>query len=215
MPTTPNIVKARVVMTGRLGKGGFVMDNIDAADPESEVYRQIKSITDKGQMTDEDRQRKDRLAYQGALYLNDAKTGLVLPHRCVKRSLRSGAYLVGGVSLSGKIDAGVEGDSVTHPMLYAAAPDDRNAPEPIKMYDDQRYRLRMMVNKNPTGKKAMVASVRPILPVWSVELTLTVFNEIVSWEQFVRTLQTTGESVGVGNARRLGYGRFDVNITRI
>jgi hypothetical protein len=222
VPTTPNRNEARVVLTGKPGNG-LVLDNIDTADPENEVNQLVKAITDKkGQMTDEDRKRKDRLAYQGALYLNADKTGLVLPYRCIKRALRSGAYLVGGTALSGKVNAGVESTGLLEfPINYYASSLEPGktlppaGPPPTALYDNERYRLRLMVNKNPSGKKTMVPSVRPVLPDWSMELTLTVFNEIVGWDAFVRALEVTGESVGIGNARQLGYGRFHTSVTKI
>lgn len=209
MPSaTANVYQAEVTFTGTIG---LVLDNIDTADPENPINVEIKKITDKGQdMTEEDRKRKDWLAYQGAFYKDDDGR-LVMPWRSIKRALRSGAYLVGGTSLSGKMDAGIEPGitAVEFPLTYKG-PDD-----PAKLYEDQRYRLRLMVNKNPSGKKAMVPSVRPILPDWSLTFPVTVFNEIIGWDRFVRAVEITGKSTGIGNARKLGYGRFAVDIRQI
>ena len=208
MPSvTPNVYQGEVTFTGTIG---LVLDNIDTADPENPIAIEIKQITDKGQdMTEEDRKRKDWLAYQGAFYRDD--TGhLVVPWRSIKRALRSGAYLAGGTSLSGKMDAGIEPGvtAVEFPLSYEGPTDT------AKMYDDKHFCLRLMVNKNPSGKKAMVPSVRPILPEWSLTFPVTVFNEIIGWDRFVRAVEITGKSVGIGNARKLGYGRFAAAIKR-
>jgi len=205
MATTPNIYKAQISLEGTTG---LVLDNIDTADPENAIAQQIKQITDKDEMTHEDRQRKDWLAYHGALYL-DASKHLVMPYRCIKRALRSGAFLTGGTSLSGKMDAGVSASALEFPLGYTGPED------PARLYEDDRFKLRLMVNKNPSGKKAMVPSVRPILPDWSLQFTLTVFNEIIGWERLVRAIDATGTSVGIGNARKLGYGRFNAQVTKL
>jgi len=208
MPATPNVDTAKVVLTGTTP---LVLDNIEHADPEDPIYRQIKEITDKGkEMTDEDRKRKDWLAYSASLYLGgtDGDRRVVMPWVNINRALRTGAFRIGGVSASGKADGGIASGALEFPLIHKG-PDD-----PRQLYDNERFRLRKMVNKNPTGKKAMVPSVRPIFPEWGLELTLIVFNEIISWDMFNRVISATGTAVGVGNARKLGYGRFTAEVAQ-
>lgn len=209
MPATPNIDTARVILTGTTP---LVLDNIEHADPEDPLYQQIKEITDKGkEMTVEDRRRKDWLAYNASLYLAPAPEGgkrVVIPWVNVNRAMRTGAFRIGGTSASGKADGGIATGSLEFPLIHGGPSD------PAKLYEDERFRLRKMVNKNPTGKKAMVPSVRPIFPEWRVELTLHVFNEVISWDMFSRIMSATGTSTGIGNARKLGYGRFEAEVTR-
>lgn len=208
MPET-NVYTAHVQVTGTTA---LVMDNIEHADPEDPIARAIKEITDKGpDMTSEDRKRKDWLAYRASLYVEDTPGGgqrLVIPSRLVTRALRTGAFRIGGTSLSGKVDGGVAVSSLSYPLLYEGPQD------PDKLYEDSRFRFRTMVNKNPTGKKAMVPQVRPVFPEWGLEFTLTVFNEIVTWDAFARAMQATGTAAGIGNARKLGYGRFTAEIAK-
>ncbi len=203
MPVTPNVDRARLTLTSRTA---LVLDNIRTADPENEIAREIKAITDKPEMTAEDRQRKDRLAYAGALYL-DEDGELIFPWANISRALRSGAYLIGKASLAGAVGSGISASEVNFPLNY-------QGPPVGKLYEDERYRLRLMVNKNPSGKKAMVPSVRPVLPDWSMEFTVAVFNEVIGWDKFARAVAVTGELVGIGNARRLGYGRFTADIQK-
>jgi hypothetical protein len=202
MTAITNVYQATVTMTGTTG---LVLDNIEAMDPDGDIAREIKRITGKDEMTDEDRARKDRLAYQGSLYLDDTNR-LVLPYRCIKRALRSGAYLVGSTALAGRMDKGIETSALEFPLDYEGPQD------PVKLYEDKRFRLRLMVNKNPTGKKAMVPSVRPLLPEWALTCTITVFNEVIGWDKFVQSVEATGLMVGVGNARKIGYGRFSASV---
>jgi hypothetical protein len=187
------------------GTTPLVMDNIEHADPDDKIAREIKKITDKSQLTDEDRHRKDRLAYVASLYLEGGR--LVVPWAALRRALATGAYYIGGTSLSGKVDKGVSCAVIDAPLEY-------DGPEPDKLFDDERFRLRKMVNKNPTGKKAMVATIRPVFPEWSAAFPVTVFNDICGFDDFVRALQATGATIGVGNARKLGYGRFTVRAVK-
>jgi hypothetical protein len=184
------------------------MDNIEHSDPEDPIAQQIKAITDKKtDMTSEDRRRKDWLAYNASLYIRDG--GIVLPWRCINRALRTGGYYIGGASASGKADAGVACGVLEIPLDYSGTQD------PAKLHEDEKFRFRTMVNKNPTGKKAMVPSVRPIFPSWGLTFELTVFNEIISWDVFTRVFQAAGTAAGLGNARKLGYGRFTTEIEKM
>ncbi|SRR6266568_2282582 len=204
MTSLTDIYKAKVEIKGTTG---LVLDNIDSMDPDSKVAQEIRKITSKSEMTEEDRYRKDWLSYNGSLYL-DADRKLILPYRCIKRSFISGAYQIGSTSLAGKMDKGVE-TSATEFLL------DYEGPEPDKLFDDERFRFRLMVNKNPTGKKAMVPSVRPILPEWGMTCILTVFNGIIGWEKFAESVKAAGMLIGVGNARKLGNGRFTAKVTKL
>lgn len=202
MATTSTVDRARVRL---IGTTGLVLDNIASADPDSEIFREIKAITDKKEMTAEDRQRKDWLAYHGALYVDGDR--VMLPWANILRALRSGANLVGGAMLSGKAASGIASAATDFEIEH-------DGPKPDRLYDDPRFRLSKMVNKNPSGKKAMIMTVRPIFPQWEVNFGLTVLNEVIGWDQFKRVFEMTGEAVGVGNARRLGYGRFATEITK-
>jgi len=183
------------------------MDSIEHSDPIDPIARQIKEITDKkDQMTDEDRRRKDQLAYLAGLYLTDGR--LVIPWALVRRALATGAFYIGGTSLSGKVDKGVSCLMIEAPLQY-------DGPEPGKLFEDDRFCLRKMVNKNPTGKKAMVATIRPQFPEWTAAFTVSIFNDVVGFSDFTRAIQATGKTVGIGNARKLGYGRFSVQVTKL
>lgn len=210
MPATPNVDTAKVVLTGTTP---LVLDNIEHADPEDPICQQIKEITDKGKdMTAEDRKRKDWLAYNASLYLGsgvDGSRAVVMPWVNINRALRTGAFRIGGTSASGKADGGIASGALEFLLIHKGPRD------PGKLYEDEQFRLRKMVNKNPTGKKAMVPSVRPIFPEWSLELTLIVFNEIISWDMFNRVISATGTAVGIGNARKLGYGRFTAEVAQL
>ena len=163
MPTTTaNVYQAEVTFTGTIG---LVLDNIDTADPENPIAVEIKKITDKGSdMTEEDRKRKDWLAYQGSFYKDDAgkpryAVALHQESTALRCLPRRGNLALGqdrrrdrAGSHSRRVPAVIQGAGGYH----------RNSTK------TKHYCLRLMVNKNPSGKKAMIPSVRPILPRWSL-----------------------------------------------
>lgn len=196
-----NVDSATVVLTGSTP---LVMDSIEHSDPEDPLSKAIRSITAKGaSMTEEDQHRKDRLAYMSSLYLNDDGR-LVIPWNNVSRALTTGAYYVGGTALSGKVDKGASCVGSGESLLSYTGP------EPPKLFDDPAFCLRKMVNKNPSGKKAMIATTRPKFDDWSVSFPVVVLNDVCGFDDFIRALTATGATVGIGNARKLGYGRFTV-----
>lgn len=194
-----NVDTAVITLTGTTP---LVMDNIEHTDPEDPIAREIRKITDKKTaMTEEDRHRKDRLAYMASLYLDNGQ--LIVPWALLRRALATGAYFIGGPSLSGKVNNGVSCTIIAAPLIYSG-------PEPSRLFEDDKFCLRKMVKKG-TG---MVPSTRPVFPEWSAVFTVTVLNDICGFEDFVRAAQTTGATAGIGNARKLGYGRFSASVER-
>jgi hypothetical protein len=45
-------------------------------------------------------------------------------------------------------------------------------------------------------------------------VTVLVLTELINWDAFCKVIDLAG-NVGVGNARKIGYGRFDVQITKL
>ena|SRR6266702_2917036 len=193
MPVTPTVTRFMVTMTGTTP---LVMDRM-AGDDEP-ATREIKQITAKGgNMTPEDLRRKDTLQYHSRLYQDQGV--LVMPWANVFRAMRSGAALISTRTAS-QI-GGLAVSAVSIPLLYSG-------PDVERLFADPSFQWRTMVNGNPTGKKAMVPTVRPVFSSWGLQVPLTVFNEVVGEEVARRVLDITGQAIGIGNARKLGYGRF-------
>lgn len=118
MPVAVNVDTAKVVLTGTTA---LVMDNIEHSDPDDPIAQEIKKITDKGKdMTEEDRHRKDWLAYHASLYVQDTGDSrrIVIPWKNINRALRTGAFRIGGVSASGKADGGIACAVLDFPLDY-------------------------------------------------------------------------------------------------
>jgi hypothetical protein len=199
---TAAIYRAHVVLTGTTG---LVLNNIRLADPEDPVVIERKQITGKRQMTSEDRERAEFLQWNGSLYEEAGQ--IIFPVVNVLRSVQS---IAAAFRDKTRVERGVSSaGAVSVPLQY-------NGPSDLqKLYEDPRFRFRTMVNGNPSsGKKAMVPSLRPVFPEWRIELGLIVFNDVLGWDQFAKYVELAGSGEGIGNARKLGYGRFTAEISK-
>jgi hypothetical protein len=200
---TTNVYKLHLTLTGT---SPLVVNNIRGADPDEPLVREMKKITDKKTgMTDEDRQRLELLKWRCSLYDQDAQGHLLFPVANILKSFqraagqfRKGTQLVRAVS-----------PAQASAIIHHDGPKDLD-----KLYSDNRFRLRNMVNTNPTGKKTMVPTVRPVFPRWSMELDVILLNDVLGETDFTRCAELAGVGEGIGNARPLGYGRFGIEIKR-
>src|SRR5215475_13764262 len=155
---TSNINKLQVTLTGT---SPLVVNNIRGADPDEPLVRQIKSITEKKtRMTDEDRERLELLKWTCSLYEQDVQGNLMFPTAGIIKSFEKAAgQFRKGTALSAAIQP-TEAMTVIH----------HNGPRDLDaLYADARFKLRNMVNSNPSGKKAMVPAVRPLFPEWVMQ----------------------------------------------
>lgn len=213
----PIEVMARVVLTG---KSPLLMHNPRTADPDDEMQAAIAEITDKrSKMTGEDRKRKEALQWRACLYSDDIKEGdeiaerVIVPMMWLTRAWEEGGKTLGAGTAS-KGAAVVRSVTQTETLLRLRY----DGPQDILgLAADPRFRYRTMVNPNPTGgKKKLLPSVRPIFPSgWELTTDLSVVTSMgLSFDDFQRASHAAG-NCGIGDARKLGFGRFRVRITKL
>lgn len=203
--------RARITLTGR--SPGLVLNNGELADDTNPFAVQIAELVDAGRgrkkLTDEQRDRKDHLNWRGSLYVNP-EGRLYLPANNLLRAIVAAAR---EYNLGTKIeDRGAVILEAAPPELILAhdGPDDLE-----KLWSDTRYRFRTLVNPNPSSRtKGLLPLMRPVFPSWSITTTVLILPEIINWESFVKVMEGAG-NVGIGNARKIGYGRFDVKIDKL
>lgn len=187
------------VMLTLTGRTGMVMHNPRLVDPEDPFVRAIKEITDKGsKQTDADRVEVGRLEWFGGIY-HDPEMGVYVPTwnivKCLNRGgvvTRQGTDVLRAVS--------VFTDKV--PLVY-------NGPKNIEeLYEKPEFRFRKEVG---IGQKK-VMRVRPIFRKWSLEMELELLVEALNPSDLQRITETAGLSDGLMDARKLGFGRFDVEM---
>lgn len=213
----PIEINARVVLNGRTA---LVMHHTRTADPDNDMQAAINEIVAKGRkMTPEDRKRKEALQWRATLY-TDKEDGngvpqgrLIVPMKWLISAWEGGGKTLGtGTSSKGAavVRSVVPGETQMH--LTYDGPQDIN-----ELSKDPRFQWRTMVNPNPSAsQKKLLPSMRAIVPPpWSVTTDLSVVTDMgLSWEDFQRASHAAG-NIGIGDARKLGYGRFRVKITKL
>jgi hypothetical protein len=197
--------KARLDLTGVTP---LVINNAQLADPTNSYTIEIRAITDKGiKMTPEEREQKEALQWAGSLYLNDDGR-IVFPGRNFLRAFRDVAPTF---KAGADIDRGGVMIADTEVDIQHDGPADRR-----KLWENPRYRFRTVVNGNPTKgpKGGKVVSMRPVFPVWAMTVNVVVFADILGWDKFEKIIDAAGAQ-GIGNARKLGYGRFTAKVTKL
>lgn len=213
----PMDITVRAVLTR---KSPLVMHHPRTADPDDEMKLAIDEIVAKGkQMTPEDRKRKEDLQWRASLYTEEVKEGddvprerVIVPMIWLIRALEGGGKTLGtGTSSKGAAVFRSVTPTETFMLLGYDGPQDVAG-----LGRDSRFRWRAIVNPNPTASKPVkLPSVRAIFPAWEVTTTLHLVTDMgLSWADFERAFRAAG-NIGIGDARRLGYGRFNVKLTKL
>jgi hypothetical protein len=202
--------RVRLTLTGQAP--GLVLNNGELADDTNPIAIQIAEIRPpRGKkMTDEQRERKDWLNWRGSLYIGE-EDGLILPARHLFKAIVEAAKEFKlGTAIEDRGAIALEETELPLVLEATGIPHDLD-----KLWGNPRYRFRTLVNPNPSStKKGKLPLMRPVFPVWSVEATVRMFPEMLNWDTFGKVVEAAG-NVGVGNARKIGYGRFSVDIQEL
>lgn len=211
-------ITVKVVMTG---KAPLVMHHARTADPDEPLQIAISEIiAKKAKMTAEDRKRKEQLQWRAGLYTEDVKHDgesepretLIVPTICLHRAYEEGGKTLGS-GTSSKGAAAFRSITMTETYMIL----DYDGPQDIAaLATDPHYRLRTLVNPNPTGgRKVKLPSVRPMFPTWRLTTILDVVTDMgLSWADFEKVVRAAGQ-IGIMDARKIGYGRFSTRITKL
>lgn len=181
------------------GRSGLVMHNPRLIDPEDEIVRAIAEITAKGsKQTDADRASVGRLEWFGGIY-HTPDAGVHVPSWNIVKCLNRG-----GVITRQGTDVLRALSPVTDvvPLIY-------DGPRDLdKLYERPEFRFRKEVG---IGQKK-VMRVRPIFRRWALEFEAELIEEAMNPGDLLRVAETAGMVEGLLDARKLGYGRFSVEM---
>lgn len=205
---------AQIAVFDMVGTSPLLMHNIQMANPLNPFTREMKRLRDEKKKVKKDEdaellimEQMSDVEFFGGLYLDPADTakGPCLP----ALSLRGCAIEGGRLSREGKtveravgcVSATdmfrVEYDGPRDPKVLATLPAFRD----MRMVDIQ-------------GSK--VLRTRPVFNEWSVNGARLWFDAtLASAERIEEFVSTAGQACGVGDARSLRYGRFDVTNFRV
>lgn len=169
---------------------------VDPLDPMSIEKRRLAKHKDKA--SEAFQADIGRIEWFGALYLDDdCKPRLAIPCDNILRAMRDAAARE-------KLGETVKREVTIDPPLIDFL--DHGGPKDLEaMYADPRFVLR----KSVAQQKARVMRVRPRLPVWAAEFTMTIGGAQTLTEDDVRRILTNAGMVGIGTWRPR-YGHFRV-----
>jgi hypothetical protein len=176
------------------GTSPLVMHNVNLADPNNPVVKEIAAITDKGsKMTDAERLEVSRLEFIGGLYLG--KGGPVMPTRNILRCVANAAKIR---------RLGKDVERALIPTTMEVALRYKGPRDPTGLWDAVEYRYMAAVRVN----RGLVMRMRPAFPEWQVTSEWEVLTEILDYRDLKSITETAGLIEGLGDNRRNGYGRF-------
>jgi len=183
------------------GKTPLLMHNERLSDPDDEITKKIKEITAKRtHATENDKEQISKLEFRGGLYL-DLKDNLVIPTANLIRCIREAATVT---KAGKKISRGLSPTEM-HVPLTIDGPNNLD-----KIIKEDRYFDRRQVKVN----NGRVKRTRPIFQTWSFETYFELLDDVLNFDEFVRIIEMAGRAVGLCDARILGFGRFDVKVSK-
>jgi hypothetical protein len=185
------------------GTTPLVMHNIQMADPTNKLVKEIKGLTSKPakQKTDEDALEVARLEFLGGLYgPDDLYDYVYVPCWNVVRSFenaarqwRQGATIIRALTVTEEVA-----------RLEFGGPHD-----PAKLWADGRYSWTTSVGI----QRSKTQRTRPIFRQWSLETDLIFDEEVMDRADLERAAERAGRVEGLGDARKLGRGRFVARVS--
>ena len=211
MQEDENLVTAELTLTGT---HYLTMNNILAADPDRPLNKEHAALVDRGRgkskRTEVEEQRLRRIQWERSLYL-DADRKLVFPTYNVKCCFAAGAksYRLGSTTERAL--------TMLEPMVPLEYDKDLMELSLDELWESGAASWSTVVNGNPSAAKgsSKVMLTRPRLQPWSLTCTVQVDKQILDWADFEKVVEAGGRGVGIGNARKLGHGRFTVEIKQV
>lgn len=180
-----------------IGTQPLLMHNVQLADPDNEFAKAIAQIAKKRTKTEQDRFEIARYEFLGGLYLGPG--GPVIPTANIRKCFAESAK----ITKRGKaVERAVVMHALHEPVEYDGPRD------PAALWDQPKFRSRMVVGV--VGRR--VVRTRPMFAEWRVRAAVTLFPDILDLDEFVVIAEQAGLIEGLGDGRRLGYGRFATEV---
>lgn len=179
------------------GRSGLVMHNGRLADPLDPLAAQLSKLTSKSGKTEEEQRAIADFEWRASLYWDD---GPYIPAENVIRSFRDAAT-------AWKLGERVY-DFVV--VLSDKLPLQHDGPADLsKLAAREEYVLRktVKIGRNRTART------RPIFRTWSLAFDIELEEDGLNFADLERIAERAGRLKGLGDARKLGYGRFDAHLT--
>ena len=174
----------------------MLMHNGRLSDPLDEITKELKKLTSKKKKTEDDHADMADVEWRGGLYWDSARKFLAIPSGNLLAVVTEGARK----QKNGKqAQAAVFETQEVYPLKY-------DGPTTIKaLMKDPRFRHR---SRARVGMAAVMRT-RPMIPKWSLPITLDINENLLNLSEVEAALEAAGEQVGLGDWRPR-FGRFTV-----
>lgn len=176
----------------------LVMHSSRLIDSEDEIVRSIAELTGKRNKTDEDFRAVAKLEFLGGLYY-DHSVGVHVPSWNLIRTFeqagkatRQGTDIIRAVHLTT--------DKI--PLIYSGP----KTPEELWELPEHRFRTAVGVQRNK------IIRMRPIFRQWQLSFEVELETDIMNPRDFEGIVAKAGRVEGLGDARKLGNGRFTATV---
>lgn len=182
------------------GSQPLLMHNIQLANPANSYAKALKTLNDKKKGKNANKEAiSDEIAeteWEGGLYF-DRKAGPFLPGPMFRAAMISAARAY----RKGKdIERGVYTVSRVNALDYEGPRDLNGLKGADQFWDVQMVRV----------GNARVPRCRPRFDEWSTEIEVTYNEELISLDTLTEHLRNAGRMEGVGDGRKLAFGRFEI-----
>jgi hypothetical protein len=209
MEKLDNLVTAEITVSGT---GYLTLNNIDAANPDLPLNKEHAALVDRGRgksnRTEVEEARMRRIQWERSLYLS-ADRKLTFPTYNIACCFVAGAksYRLGSTT-----ERALTMMEMDVPLAY-----DQDGMTLDELWDSGVTTWSTIVNGNPSAAKgsSKVMLTRPRLRPWSLTCTVEVDVQVLDWDDFEKVVHASGRGVGIGNARKLGHGRFTAEIKQL
>jgi len=179
------------------GITGLLQHNPRLIDSRDEIVREIAAINKKRSKTEADEAERDRLEWFGGLY-HATDIGIYIPAASIVRCMvDAGTAIKKGKAVLQGIAIGTD----RIPLQY-------DGPKDLaEMYARAEFRSRLAV----VVQRNRVMRMRPIFRNWRLEFDAEMDEAVLNLVELESIIERAGR-IGLGDARRIGYGRFTATV---
>lgn len=189
------------------GTTPLVMHHPRLADPLDPATKALKEITGKARKTEADHLRMAELEWHASLY-HDADLGPYVPAEWVWRTISKGGTQF-------RKGSALQRGLLIQPADRLIALEYAGPRDPASLFATPEHVLRSAVNANPSSSTvSKTMRTRPVFEQWACTAHLLWIPTAVDLDDITRAAEFAGWAIGIGDGRGIGYGRFQVEVTR-
>ena len=190
------------------GTTPLIMHSDKLADSANEYTVMIKELTAKKKnKTTADEEQISKLEWMGSSYV-DNNNVVIMPCGNLIRCMRDAA----AITKNGRDIARAMSPITLHvPLLIADNDGELKERKLDALWGDPKHIDRRMAKVG----QSRVKRTRPIFPQWAVTATFELLETVLNYTTVVNICEAAGLTTGLGDARILGFGRFEANVKKL